>query len=104
MQNQNELGVDCGGPCANRCELPELTGALVSVEKPNPNATKDYGTIMIALLLALITVLTFLNKMEAKLDSYDYFQEPKGKLRLLKIIHGIVIISILILLYYLLKS
>jgi hypothetical protein len=105
IQNQNELGIDCGGPCPNRCEFKELTGSFVEV--PAEEEQKHYiGINIILLFMILIVSVLIVNKFEIKMKSEMAFESDLTKLRSLRnelvithIAHVIVLICIILLVY-----
>jgi hypothetical protein len=129
IQNQEELGIDCGGSCAKRCGIGELSGKIVQVPSPENSAKSKYGILLIGLLFVLVGMLTMITRMEQRVKMHihkshilthiheHHYGTPvnpeanhrkdigrsKLKLLLMNIAHIIVIIVIIVVIYYFIK-
>jgi len=105
IQNQGEFGVDCGGPCAKRCEkivAGGITGKmLVELEQPQENKSALKYSIFLIFLSLFVGVLIFVSRIETKikeqkLAGHVNFKKMHFKLLLAHILHAIAIIAIFI--------
>jgi hypothetical protein len=129
IQNQDELGIDCGGQCPKRCGVGELSGKIVQVPSPEKSAKSKYGIVLIFLLFGLIGMLTVITRIENRVKGnirkshiLTHLHEHhhgtqvspeashikdigKSRLKLLlaNIAHIIIIIVIIAVIYYLIK-
>jgi hypothetical protein len=129
IQNQEELGIDCGGPCAKRCGVAEIAGSVLKVPSPEKNEKSKYGILLISLLFVLVGMLIMISKTEYRMKGHirnshilTHLHEhhhgtqvsPKAshikdinkarfKLLLMNIAHIIIIIIIIGVIYYLLR-
>jgi hypothetical protein len=117
IKNQDELGIDCGGPCPKRCTLNEITGSLVKVPAPAQNIKSTYGLNLLLLLLALMGIILMLSKIESRIQGQmkkEDISENKNKDKFLKkarieliiahIAHVIVVLGVIILIYLFVKA
>lgn len=88
IQNQGELGVDCGGPCL-KCESSEITEKAIEI--PELKTLSKTSAVLIILLLVLLLVIAIINKK---------YKFSKRKKLILHIIHLALIVIIFILLVY----
>ena len=108
IQNQEELGIDCGGPCARRCGIAEIAGSIIKVPAPEEKKKTSYGAGLILLLFMLIGMLTMTNRIEYKIKQKvpkkKDVKKVKLELLLAHIAHIMIIIAIILLVYYFVKS
>ena len=126
IQNQEELGIDCGGPCARRCGVGELSGKIVEVPSPEKSEKSKYGFLLMALLAGLIGMLTMITRVEHRVKAHIHksqlltnlhehhhetavspdaahkreIETARLKLLLMNIAHVIIIIVIIAIIYY----
>jgi hypothetical protein len=100
IRNNGELGVDCGGPCINKCKTSAIQGQVIAIPFLNKGKTK-YLFLLMAGLLIFIFFLILLNRFEKRLEKKKNI--PKYYKILANILHILIIISILLLVYYIFK-
>jgi hypothetical protein len=126
VQNQDELGIDCGGPCARRCGVGEIAGSVVKVPSPEQTKKNSYGFVLMILLAMLVGMLIGVNRIEHRIgvnirksniltNLHEHhhgtaanpeashrkeIEKAKLKLLLMNIAHIIIIIVIIAVIYY----
>jgi hypothetical protein len=106
IRNQGEFGVDCGGPCAKRCNAQEIATTGKAVEVPSDEKVK-IGTGLLMLLSMLVVLLFAINRVEHKIKlqktNKGNFKKLRFEIILANIVHIIIIMAIVLLIYYLVK-
>ena len=102
IQNQGELGVDCGGPCADRCVAGSLIGGRTIAIPPPDQSKKTYSIALIINLCVLMGFLFLRNKYEMRLE-HDSIKYSKFYKKIFKALHILILLGVGLLIYYIFK-
>jgi hypothetical protein len=110
IRNQEEFGIDCGGPCAKRCDKIELTGQnLVELPSSNNNNPSPKLALCLIFFSGFIALIMFINRTEMKINEQKLagdvdFKKMNFKLLVAHIIHALAIIVMFIILFWVVIS